>query len=49
MMKLVGGHDHDGLPPWRVAIGEVELPGLYLVIDREFRPASRTGGMARSR
>jgi hypothetical protein len=36
---LVAGQREDGLALWRVTVGEVELAGLYLVIDRQFRPA----------
>jgi hypothetical protein len=36
---LVAGQDQNGLAPWRLTIDTIELPGLYLVIDREFRPA----------
>ena len=36
---LIAGQDEDGRSLWRLTIDHVELPGLYLVIDREFRPA----------
>jgi hypothetical protein len=36
---LVTGQDQEGLARWRVTIDEIELPGLWVVIDREFRPS----------
>jgi hypothetical protein len=34
---LATGEDGDGLALWRITFDAVELPGLYVVIDREFR------------
>jgi hypothetical protein len=36
---LVAGQDQNGLALWRLTIDTIDLPGLYVVIDREFRPA----------
>ncbi len=36
---LVAGQDQNGLALWRLAINKVELPGFWIVVDREFRPA----------
>jgi hypothetical protein len=36
---LVAGQDQNGLALWRLTIDTTDLPGLYVVIDREFRPA----------
>jgi hypothetical protein len=36
---LVAGHDQNGLALWRLTIDSIDLPGLYVVVDREFRPA----------
>jgi hypothetical protein len=36
---LVTGQDRHGRALWRLAIDQVELPGLWIVVDREFRPA----------
>jgi hypothetical protein len=36
---LAAGQREDGLALWRVTIGEIELPGLFVVIHRSFWPA----------
>jgi hypothetical protein len=36
---LVAGRDENGLALWRLTIDTTELPGLWVVVDREFRPA----------
>jgi hypothetical protein len=36
---LVEGRDRDGLALWRLTVDALKLPGVYVVIDREFRPA----------
>ena len=33
------GWDGRGVALWRLSVGEDELPGLWIVVDREFRPA----------
>jgi hypothetical protein len=38
-MALADGQGEDGLIHWRLTINEAELPGLWIVVDREFRPA----------
>jgi hypothetical protein len=38
-VALAAGRRADGLQLWRVTIDRVELPGLFIVVDREFRPA----------
>jgi len=35
---LTAGKDHDGLALWRLTIETFDLPGLWVVVDREFRP-----------
>ncbi len=35
-VALVAGQLEDGVALWRLTIDEAELPGLYVVIDREF-------------
>ena len=37
-VALVMGEDQDGVALWRLTIDEFELPGLYVAVDREFRP-----------
>jgi hypothetical protein len=32
------GWDSDGLAVWRLTIHGVDVPGQWLIIDREFRP-----------
>jgi hypothetical protein len=32
------GPDADGVALWRLTIRDVEVTGLWVVIDREFRP-----------
>jgi hypothetical protein len=38
-VALAVGQDQDGRMLWRLSIDTLELPGLYLVIDRAFWPA----------
>ncbi len=38
-VAVIVGPDEDGRSLWRLTIDHVELPGLFVVIDREFRPA----------
>jgi hypothetical protein len=38
-MALANGRDQNGLALWRLTIDTIELPGLFVAIDREFRPA----------
>jgi hypothetical protein len=38
-MALAEGQGEDGLIQWRLTINEAELPGRWIVVDREFRPA----------
>jgi hypothetical protein len=37
---LYAGRDVGGLATWRLLVRGVELAGLWIVVDREFRPAS---------
>jgi hypothetical protein len=32
-------HDEHGLAVWNLRIGKQEIPGRYIIIDREFVPA----------
>jgi hypothetical protein len=32
-------HDENGLAVWTLRIGEREIPGRWIIVDREFRPA----------
>jgi hypothetical protein len=38
-MALVAGQDQNGLALWRLTVDAIELLGLHVVIDRQFRPA----------
>jgi hypothetical protein len=38
-MALGGAWDDQGRATWRLIVGKVELLGLWVVVDREFRPA----------
>jgi hypothetical protein len=38
-VALAAGQDQNGLALWRLTIDTIDLPGLYVVVDREFRPA----------
>jgi hypothetical protein len=38
-IAVATGQDQDGLALWRITFGVVELSGLYVSVDREFRPA----------
>jgi hypothetical protein len=38
-MALGRGPDGAGVARWRLTVNGSELPGLWVVIDREFRPA----------
>jgi hypothetical protein len=38
-LAVTAGQDHRGRALWRLSIGTGELPGLYVIIDQEFRPA----------
>ena len=31
-------HDENGLAVWKLRIGEQEIPGRWIIVDREFRP-----------
>jgi hypothetical protein len=39
-MALAVGRDAAGLAVWTLTVHSDELPGRWLVIDREFRPAT---------
>ena len=32
-------HDENGLSVWTLRIGKEEIPGRWVIVDREFRPA----------
>ncbi len=38
-MALAVGSGEGGQSLWRLIIRDAELPGLWIVVDREFRPA----------
>lgn len=38
-MALPVRNDATGVTLWRLTVHGAELPGLYVVVDREFRPA----------
>ena len=48
-MALADGQGEDGLILWRLTINEAELPGRWVVVDREFRPAQEEGHEPRGR
>ena len=31
-------HDENGLAVWTLRIGKEEIPGRWMIVDREFRP-----------
>ncbi len=33
-------HDENGLAVWTLRIRKQEIPGRWIIVDREFRPAS---------
>jgi hypothetical protein len=37
---ISAGSDEHGLTLWNLTIREAEVPGLWVVVDREFRPAA---------
>lgn len=37
-VALAAGQDPNGQALWRLSIETIDLPGLYVVIDRQFRP-----------
>jgi hypothetical protein len=39
-MALSAGSDENGLALWTLTVGGDEVPGLWVVMDREFRPAA---------
>ena len=41
---LCVGRDETGVALWELAIGKVEVPGPWVVVDREFRPAAGASG-----
>jgi hypothetical protein len=34
------GHDENGLAVWTLRIGKQEIPGRWVIVDREFRLGS---------
>jgi len=32
-------HDENGLAVWTLRIGKQEIPGRWIIVDREFRPS----------
>jgi hypothetical protein len=38
-LALAAGQDQHGRSLWRLSIDTSDLPGLYVIVDREFRPA----------
>jgi hypothetical protein len=39
----VAGWDEDGVALWKLTVLEAELPGRWIVVDREFVPANQSG------
>jgi len=37
---VMAGKDDGGLALWRLTVDTFDLPGLWVVVDREFRPTS---------
>jgi hypothetical protein len=53
-MALGAGRTEDGLAIWRLTVHDADLPGRWIIVDREFRPdvaggADRTGSADLSR
>jgi hypothetical protein len=42
-LAVASGQDQHGRALWRLSIDTLDLPGLYVVTDRQFRPAHRSG------
>jgi hypothetical protein len=38
-MALLAGSDEHGLALWTLTVSRAEVPGLWVVVDRQFRPA----------
>jgi hypothetical protein len=38
-MALAIGRDDEDVEVWELTVGDFELPGRWVVVDREFRPA----------
>ena len=37
--------DETGLAVWTLRIGKQEIPGRWVIVDREFRPTAAPGGV----
>jgi hypothetical protein len=42
-MALCVGPDAAGVARWRLSVHDAALPGLWVVVNREFRPAQEEG------
>jgi hypothetical protein len=42
------GRTDEGVAIWRLDVHGVEVPGRWIIVDREFRPAATTGGADRT-
>jgi hypothetical protein len=42
-MSLAIGRDDDDLEVWELTVGGVDLPGRWVVVDRQFHPAPESG------
>ena len=40
-------HDENGLAVWTLKIGKEEIPGRWIIVDREFRLAAPRGELPR--
>jgi hypothetical protein len=48
-LALPVGRDDDPVELWRLTVHGVELPGRFIVVDREFQPAQEEARSSRSR
>ena len=46
-MALANGRADDDVEVWELRVGGVDLPGRWVVVDREFRPAPERGRSSR--
>ena len=40
-MAMCKGWDRDGLAVWRLTVRGADVPGRWIIVDREFQPVER--------